>query len=124
MASWFKLDQRKGSLWAEYIDIPDLQKKRRIRELNVMIAFMVMKYKKNYIKGVKIILLRGSFVLAIKMVIIYIVGIQHHICTLFLYLIYHSVCGGHGKNDNSVGNQLRRNSKKTMELLKIEMSKL
>lgn len=57
--------------WAEYIDIPDLQKKRRIRELNVMIAFMEVKYKKNYIKGAKILLLSGSFVLAMKIVIKY-----------------------------------------------------
>ena len=55
--------------WAEYVDINDFQKIKRIKELNVMIAFMEMKYKKNYIKGAKIILLHGSFLLAIKIAI-------------------------------------------------------
>ena len=55
--------------WVEYIDVPDFRKKKRIREINVMIAFMEMKYKNNYIRGAKIILLRGSFLLAIKIAI-------------------------------------------------------
>jgi glycosyltransferase involved in cell wall biosynthesis len=55
--------------WVKYVDVNDLQKIKRIRELNVMIAFMEMKYKNNYIKGAKIILLHGSFLLAIKIVI-------------------------------------------------------
>jgi len=52
--------------WVEYIDVPNFRKKKRIIEINVMIAFMEMKYKNNYIRGAKIILLRGSFLLAIK----------------------------------------------------------
>lgn len=55
--------------WVEYVDVSDFQKIRRIRELNVMIAFMEMKYKKNYIRGAKIILLHNSFILAIKIAI-------------------------------------------------------
>ena len=57
--------------WVKYVDVDDLQKIKRIRELNVMIAFMEMKYKNNYIRGVKLILLNGSFLLAIKIVIKY-----------------------------------------------------
>lgn len=55
--------------WVKYVDVNDLQKIKRIRELNVMIAFMEMKYKNNYIRGAKLILLHGSFLLAIKIVI-------------------------------------------------------
>ena len=55
--------------WVKYVDVDDIQKIKRIRELNVMIAFMEMKYKNNYIRGVKLILLHGSFLLAIKIVI-------------------------------------------------------
>ena len=55
--------------WVKYVDVDDFQKIKRIRELNVMIAFMEMKYKNNYIRGAKLILLHGSFLLAIKIVI-------------------------------------------------------
>ena len=34
-----------------------------------MIAFMEMKYKNNYIRGVKLILLHGSLLLAMKIAI-------------------------------------------------------
>ena len=57
--------------WVKYVDVNDFQKIKRIKELNVMIAFMEMKYKNNYIKGAKLILLHGSFLLAIKIVIKY-----------------------------------------------------
>ena len=55
--------------WIKYVDVNDFQKKKRIRELNVMIAFMEMKYKNNYIRGAKNILFHGSFLLAIKIAI-------------------------------------------------------
>lgn len=55
--------------WVKYVEVNNFQKIKRIRELNVMIAFMEMKYKNNYIRGVKLILLHGSFLLAIKIVI-------------------------------------------------------
>lgn len=55
--------------WIKYIDVDNFQKIKKIRELNVMIALMEMKYKKNLIKGTKLILLHGSFLLAIKIVI-------------------------------------------------------
>ena len=55
--------------WVKYIDVDCFKKIKRIRELNVMIALMEMKYKKNYIKGLKLILLHGSFLLAIKITI-------------------------------------------------------
>jgi glycosyltransferase involved in cell wall biosynthesis len=55
--------------WVKYVDVNSFQKIKRIKELNVMIAFMEMKYKKNYIKGAKIILLYGSFLLALKIAI-------------------------------------------------------
>ena len=51
------------------VDVKDFQKIKRIRELNVMIAFMEMKYKNNYIRGAKLILLNSSFLLAIKIAI-------------------------------------------------------
>ena len=57
--------------WVKYVDVNDFQKIKRIKELNVMVAFMEMKYKNNYIKGAKLILLHGSFLLAIKIVIKY-----------------------------------------------------
>ena len=57
--------------WVKYADVNDFQKIKRIKELNVMVAFMEMKYKNNYIKGAKLILLHGSFLLAIKIVIKY-----------------------------------------------------
>jgi glycosyltransferase involved in cell wall biosynthesis len=55
--------------WIKYIDVDSFQKIKRIKELNVMIALMEMKYKKNYIKGLKLILLHDSFLLAIKITI-------------------------------------------------------
>ena len=55
--------------WIKYVDVNDFQKIKRVRELNVMIAFMEMKYKNNYIRGAKLILLHGSFLLAIKIAI-------------------------------------------------------
>ena len=55
--------------WVKYIDIDSFQKIKRIRELNVMIALMEMKYKKNYIRGIKLILSHGSFLLALKIII-------------------------------------------------------
>ena len=54
--------------WVKYVDVDDIQKIKRIRELNVMIAFMEMKYKNNYIRGARLILFQGSFLLAIKIV--------------------------------------------------------
>ena len=55
--------------WIKFVDVKDFQKIKRIRELNVMIAFMEMKYKNNYIRGAKLILLNSSFLLAIKIAI-------------------------------------------------------
>ena len=55
--------------WIKYVEVNNFQKIERIRELNVMIAFMEMKYKNNYMSGAKLILLHGSFLLAIKIVI-------------------------------------------------------
>tara|TARA_B100000989_G_C19532146_1_gene470679 strand:- start:1059 stop:1979 length:921 start_codon:yes stop_codon:yes gene_type:complete len=55
--------------WINFVDVKDFQKIKRVRELNVMIAFMEMKYKSNYIRGVKLILLNSSFLLAIKIAI-------------------------------------------------------
>ena len=55
--------------WVKYAEVDDLQKIKRIKELNVMIAFMEMKYKNKYIKGAKHILLHGSILLAIKIAI-------------------------------------------------------
>ena len=55
--------------WVEYIDVSDFRKKKRIREINVMIAFMEIRYQKKYIKSANIILMKGSFLLSIKIVI-------------------------------------------------------
>lgn len=55
--------------WVKYIDVNNFQKIKRVKELNIMIAFMEMKYKKNYIKSAKIILSYGSFLLALKIAI-------------------------------------------------------
>jgi len=57
--------------WHECIDVSNLKKKKRIKEINVMIAFMEMKYKKNYLRGVNIILMQNSFLLFIKIAIRY-----------------------------------------------------
>lgn len=55
--------------WIAYIDTSDSEKRKRIREINTMIALMEMKYKANYVKGLKIMLLHHSFLLAIKMTV-------------------------------------------------------
>ena len=55
--------------WVKYVEVNNFQKIKRIRELNVMIALMEMKYKKNYIRGIKLILSHGSFLLALKITI-------------------------------------------------------
>ena len=60
--------------WSKYIDATDTQKNKRIKEIRVMIALMEMKYKSNYAKGAKTIVLQGSFLLAIKMVIKHLLG--------------------------------------------------
>ena len=60
--------------WSKYIDATDTQKNQRIKEIRVMIALMEMKYKSNYAKGVKTIVLQGSFLLAIKMMIKHLLG--------------------------------------------------
>ena len=53
--------------WNTSIDLTNIEKKSRIRELKVMIAFMEIKYKNNFKRGLGIILSRGSFLLAIKL---------------------------------------------------------
>ena len=55
--------------WAKYANLSNFQKRKREKEINVMIAFMEIRYQKKYIKSANIILMKGSFLLSIKIVI-------------------------------------------------------
>ena len=60
--------------WSKYTDATDTQKNKRIKEIRVMLSLMEIKYKSNYVKGLKMILIQGSFLLALKMVIKHLLG--------------------------------------------------